>query len=480
VTQLKQQNFFSEPGKKWISDIRFWIILFFVLRLYGITNAPLEIAHNWRQSLTNMIARNFLQIDSNILYPRIDVYGNRPGIMATEFPFFNYLIFLAARIFGYAHWYGRLINLLVSSAGVFYFYKLIKRFFTATMAFNASLILLCSLWFSFSRKAMPDTFCISLVLIGMYYGLLYLYEKRFVQLLLFFIFSTLGVLCKIPAIYLLIVFVLPMLDRRVEWKERILLMTAGAVLLALTVCWYFYWDPYLLETYGVQLYFPRSIGDGFRELVDYGGSTLEKFYFGALQSYAAFVLFIAGLLFMVSRREKLLARVFVLCTVLFFLFICKTGFVFSTHSYYIIPYVPVMAMVAAYALEQLAQRRIAVIFLALLSLEAILNQQNDFRIPDDERYKLGMEAMADRLIGKHELVVINGTQNPQQIYLLNRRGWSVDSEKLNDRRFLDSLETEGCRYMIVNQHMEGWSSIDKVQGKEVFRDKDFVVYSLLH
>ena len=57
--------------KNYFTDIRFWILLFFFLRLYGITNAPLEISHNWRQSLTNMIARNFLEIDNNILYPRM-------------------------------------------------------------------------------------------------------------------------------------------------------------------------------------------------------------------------------------------------------------------------------------------------------------------------------------------------------------------------------------------------------------------------
>jgi len=37
------------------TDIRFWIFLFFLIRLVGITNAPLETGHNWRQSFTNMI-----------------------------------------------------------------------------------------------------------------------------------------------------------------------------------------------------------------------------------------------------------------------------------------------------------------------------------------------------------------------------------------------------------------------------------------
>lgn len=72
-------------------DFRFWVLLFFILRLYGITNPPLEAAHNWRQTLTCSIARNFYEEDTNILYPRIDIDGEKSGIIASEFPVFNYL-----------------------------------------------------------------------------------------------------------------------------------------------------------------------------------------------------------------------------------------------------------------------------------------------------------------------------------------------------------------------------------------------------
>jgi hypothetical protein len=74
---MSAQNLLRKFKEKYLSDIRFWILLFFILRLYGITNAPLEIGHSWRQSLTNMVARNFLEVDSNILYPRIDMDGDK-------------------------------------------------------------------------------------------------------------------------------------------------------------------------------------------------------------------------------------------------------------------------------------------------------------------------------------------------------------------------------------------------------------------
>ena len=33
-----------------VKDIRFWIVLFFLIRMYGITMPPLEMGHNWRQT----------------------------------------------------------------------------------------------------------------------------------------------------------------------------------------------------------------------------------------------------------------------------------------------------------------------------------------------------------------------------------------------------------------------------------------------
>jgi hypothetical protein len=69
-------------------DIRFWLLFFFVIRLFGITNAPLEMGHNWRQSLTNMVARNFLEGRVNLFYPVIDIAGDKTGIIGIEFPFF--------------------------------------------------------------------------------------------------------------------------------------------------------------------------------------------------------------------------------------------------------------------------------------------------------------------------------------------------------------------------------------------------------
>ena len=102
-------------------DIRYWIIFFFIIRLYGITNPPLEVNSTWRQCDVLMIARNFHDFNPNILYPTVDVAGDLTGIVGSEFPLYNYSIYVVAAIFGYDHWYGRLINLILTSLAAFFF-----------------------------------------------------------------------------------------------------------------------------------------------------------------------------------------------------------------------------------------------------------------------------------------------------------------------------------------------------------------------
>lgn len=67
----------------WASDIRTWIALVFLVRLIGITDAPIETSHGWRQAFTNMVARNLAEGSFDLLHPRTDVAG--------EFPLFNAL-----------------------------------------------------------------------------------------------------------------------------------------------------------------------------------------------------------------------------------------------------------------------------------------------------------------------------------------------------------------------------------------------------
>ncbi|MCI5056072.1 MAG: glycosyltransferase family 39 protein [Flavobacteriales bacterium] len=255
----------------------------FLVRLIGIQNPPLESGHNWRQSLTNMVARNFLE-DPNILYPKIDMAGEKTGIIGSEFPVFNYLIFLVSALFGFEHWYGRLINLIFSSIGLWSFFRIIREFVNQKVAFNATIVLLFSLWFSYSRKVMPDTFSLSLLLTGLWMGYDYLKSGKILSLTGFFVLCAIGMLSKIPALSVFsLVSVVPFV-RKIPLKKRIIFSIVSVLVIIPVLIWYFLWVPYLVNTYKFELYFPRGLVEGLLEIIPLYKELFEKFYFSALRS----------------------------------------------------------------------------------------------------------------------------------------------------------------------------------------------------
>lgn len=459
--------------KSILGDIRFWILLFFLIRLVGILNPPLEIGHNWRQSLTNMVSRNFLEGNSSILYPTIDMAGNESGIIGTEFPFYNYLIYSVSAIFDYSHWYGRLINLIVSSFGIYYFYLLLTKVSTIRIAKFATIVLLSSIWFGYSRKIMPDTFSVSLVIIGLYYCHSYLTKGSFKYLLLYFAFSTIGVLCKIPALSLISVLGLILLMKEIQFDRKKKVIVASTISFGIVCLWYFYWVPYLVEMYHFPLYFPKGFKEGLLEILPLLPDLSEKFYFSSLFSYIALPFLVFGLVTLIRSDQRYLKIGLSIITFVFVIFIIKTGAVFPLHSYYIVPFTPIMALLVGIGLSKLPTKW-AIVAVSLIAFEGIMNQQHDFFIKDSEQHKAKLESILDQHIGKKELIIINGGPSPQDIYFAHRKGWTLESDSINQSK-VEELHELGARYLVIEKNKFS-TPID--YAKSVYSDADYEVYLL--
>ncbi len=465
---------FNRLNRALFKDIRFWLLLFFVVRLIGITNPPLESGHNWRQTLTNMVARNFYEDKADIRFPTIDIAGEKSGVMTSEFPAYNYLIYGVSKLFGFNHWHGRWINLIISTIGLFYFYQLLAKLINRDIALYATLITLASLWFAYSRKIMPDTFSVSLVFIGLYAAYAYLSGGKWFHLVLFFGFTTLGVLSKIPALSLCAGLVIVPWIKEVKRARIIPIVLAGLLGLSFVWLWYFYWLPHVYATHDYQLFFPKSLRQGFQEITTVLPDLFEKFYFSSLNSFVAFGCFLLGLFFLVKRGNRLLQLALLSISIVFGFFILKTGSVFPTHSYYTVPFAPVMAIVAAYFLLQLP-KKIGVVLLGVILIEGIANQQHDFFLRDSELYKLELASTMERVIPTDDLVVINGGTTPQNIYFAHRKGWAVRNSEASNPGFVDSLAQLGAKYLIVDKHQP---SMSELRYDVVFKSEHYDVYVL--
>lgn len=425
-----------------------------------------------------MVARNFYETDPNILYPRIDISEDLTGITGMEFPILSYLCYLVSLIFGYNHWYGRLINLLVSSFGCYFYYLLVRKYFSQRTAFASTIILSASIWFCYARKIMPDTLSASLVLMGMYYGSNFLEQKgrMGVNLLLYAFFTLLGVLAKLPSGFLLILYVFPLLNKENGTKPKIIFCFASAAIGCPIAWWYFRWVPYLVNHFGLWHFFMgKSLAMGIREIGENLGDTLSHFYDHALK-FIGFGVFCLGIVCCIKRGEKLALRILYVSFFAFLVILFKSGWTFAHHSYYIIPFVPVMALVAGYGATSVRKGWLTVALLVAIAGENILNQHSDFMIRPNRECFLSLEKVLDRYSNRQDLIVINSGEDPTAMYFAHRKGWVAYNDDLQHADYLSNLRNRGCKYALILKQAFGEDI--KLDGEIIIDNENYTLYSL--
>lgn len=443
----------------------------------GITNAPLDRAHSWREVSTNMYARNYLEIDARPWYGRVDMAGEKTGITAKEFPVFNYLIFLTSKVFGYQHWYGRLINLIISSFGLWFFYLILAGYFNKRLAFTSTIILGVSIWFNYSRMIIPDTFSTSLVLIGTFYGLRFFKVGSIKSLILYGVFAGLGTLSKIPTIYMLGIFILPFFQKGTSWKTRLLFLIPSFFILATNAIWYGYWVPYVVSTYEYTHHKIKSFSQGLSEIPRYLTDIAYRFYGTALYSYLAFTFFVVGLVAAFFKKQRALLYPLAVLSILFALVIVKAGSTFSIHSYYIVPFVPVMALFAANGILLIKNKNIGFILLAAIAVEGVVNQFHHLGIDDELKEKLALEEIADSVSNKDDLFLAPYNENPILLYFAHRKGWTPKYETCKNQEWINSVIDKGAKFLLIDKDhapdfLQNW------EFEKVFENDYFLICSL--
>ncbi len=455
-------------------DIRFWILTWFLLHLVGITQPPIEPSHSWRQAYTAMVAKNFHENGPNILYPQVDYMGPDRNVTASEFHFMTSLIWSVSNIFGYDHWYGRLINLVFSTLGIWFFFLIIREWIGRREAFFSTVVLMVSTWFMFSRKIMPDTFSVSLIIIGIYFALDYFRSGSWLSLFIYLLAGALGVLNKIPSAVLFPVLFLPLVAGRFPLLRKVFFSIISLIIIAVAGVWYFHWVPHLIAEYNNPLYFPRSFAEGITEIANHSGESLDKFLFAALRSYAGFAIFLFGLILAVKEKNRILVFIFLSTLLLFLVFAVKAGIIFSTHDYYIIPFVPVMALMAGYGLSRIRRPVLTYVLLGIVVLEGMLNQYHDFFPGDANRYLLNLEEIAEEHSYSDDLFIVNGGLDPRLMYFLDREGWSVESREACDPVVVDSLSARGASFLLIDKSKPEC----EVLWQKLYEDQDVVLYRL--
>jgi hypothetical protein len=460
-----------------VRDIRFWIVIFFVVRLYGITLPPLEVGHNWRQTDGMMIARNFYERDANIFYPTVDVGGEKTGIVGCEFPILNYFVYLVSVPVGFEHWYGRLIVLVFSCLGIYFFHRIIGEYFGKEAAFNASIVLLVSLWFSYSRKNIPDVFAVSIGMMSLFYATEYLERGRTVHLLTFFVTALVACLSKILVAVLLTVLIIFIVDRKIQFSRKVW-FTLSSILIFAAVCgWYFYWVPYLNNTFGLADHFfmGLSFSEGYTIMMNHFPQVLKRFYDTPLK-YTGSVALLISIVVMITKKNWLALACFFIPFICFAVILVKTGASIVGDHYYILTIIPAMAFLIGVGLDYIANKTIVAGLLVVISVENIGNQLHDFQVREPLASLAGLENIMDSVSARADLIAINaGTDNPTAMYFAHRRGWVVSNEMIAEEVFQNDIKSKGCEFILIARKLYGDPVINL---PVVYETDDFKIYRL--
>jgi len=448
------------------------LALLFAVRLFHITEPPIEVSHNWRQTTSLMVARNFYQNDHNILYPSLDENGEKAGYVAMEFPLLSYSIYLASSVFGYDHWYGRLINLFVVTLGGWFFYRLMRLYFDDRLALISTLVYSCSSLFHLARKVLPDPMSLSLIITGVYFGTMYLRSGKWSNLVLYLLFASAGALVKIPYGLYLVLLVFPFFSGQLITARKITFSLVSALVLFVVYWWYFNWNYHLSELSGIWYNSGKSISMGIQELIDNSRDVFARFYFSIFQGFILFGLSIAGLLLAAYKKQKKILLLVLVISPLFVVYMMKSGFLFAHHGYYALVLMPVFSLFAAHLLQNIPVK-LGYVLLSVGLIESIANQQHDFFVKDIDRKKMQLETIADQLGPRSDLVALICGENPNEFYFLNRKGWMIQAPKAN-QNFLADIKKRGCRYLFVRNeigHLE-------FEYHKIFENHEYIVFEL--
>ncbi len=460
---------------KWLFDVRLWILVLFIIRLENIDLAPLDV-HSYRQALTLGVARNFLEWDANIFQPRTILCTSGQGFEVMEFPVLNYAIFLLWKIFGEHNWCFRLLNLVVASFGLWHFYRIARRIVNDRAALAGTVLFGTSIAFIYARKAMPDVFSLSLVIMGVNMGWEYLEKGKSWRLIAYTLATALGLLSKIPAAAALVFLVLPFFDRKIEWKRKLWFSGGSVIALAAMSAWYFVWIPWAEVEYHHGWYFRLGFERAWHELfVEAWVYTKERFYPIALQSGWTYLFLVSGMVLIIKEKQYKLLLIWFLYSAVFFYFMLQVGKVFSGHEYYVIPYTPIMGLIAGYGLSSLIDNKWWYItVLAFLAGMAIYEKKEDFFIPYPDQKFLKLERITDSVVPKNAMVVVRGSEpDPCMLYSAHRRGWS-EGDRVRDTNWLNGEATVGLQYAIIDRT----KLADSIPYPMLFEDNEFRIFKI--
>lgn len=354
------QKFRNFTDTKWFLILG--IALSFVLHSFFFNNPP-RYMHTWRQTITLSVARNFYEEEMNILKPRVDNRYDTKGITGCQFPSYEFLLaniykvtgenYFVQRVYAYA-WH------LLGVAGM-YFLALLLTKNRKIANYSLWIYLWSPMLFYYGISALPDNTALPMSIWGLYFCLRWIHKLANIEdenTNVFYLggmallTSALAGMTKMQYLafgFFVIAYVFHYRNK-INITKWLALSIFGGVVAILTLGWYKYAN-YLIEQSGfsdfvVSVAFDKDIVKGLKTLSSNLISSLPE----NILNFASFTLFVIGVYWAFKNKiHKTVLGISMLVWVIVFIAyhiieLSKMG----DHDYYMMPYMPILVLVAAY------------------------------------------------------------------------------------------------------------------------------------
>ena len=432
------------PSNRWIFGgeqgttsvklaIALWILAVAVRLI--LIDQPYVDYWSWRQSDVAAIARNFVEHGFRFGYPQIDWAGGSGGYVGTEIPILPFLAAIYYKFAGIHEWIGRSQSVIFFAISLPFFFLLVREIFCGTAAIWATFFYAFAPLNIFAgRSFMPDVPSLSLGIIGLYFFLRWVRDRKIAPFYLAAIAISLSILIKItsiviaaPILYLVVAGIGDPGQRQADLvrsrdrRSRLQLLLFIAIAVLPSVVWYWH---------------ARQIAERFYpyHFFGAGGVRLESFswYWDIAQQTATSsltpILAILALIGLFVAPRGRFGCFFDWWLAAMVLFVLAVGYG-NRHPWYQLPLVPITAAFAGAGcafFESKISSRVAVVAVSILlagsfAILAFLYVRPLYESSAAQLRDAGLEL--NKLTASNALIVAVDGGNPTIFYYAKRKGW---------------------------------------------------------
>jgi 4-amino-4-deoxy-L-arabinose transferase-like glycosyltransferase len=428
--------------------------------------------HQWRQTMTLSVARNYSEESMNFFLPRVDSRAEYSGITGMEFPLVSYSIALGYNIFGFSHILGRSVILGYSYLALIACFLLSRKLFHSPFyAFSSALFLMFSpLFCYYSCTVLPDVPSLAFMYLSLYLFLTYEESGKTLHFVYMLAAFTLAALIKIYALILVPFIVYRMTKIRHPLSRKFSLLTGLAASLFIVGAWYLYArflsDMYHNYDFRLHSNFPYAISLIPDVLKKVFVQWLPELY----MNYAQFIFFCVGVYYFKTKSSKSIHQFILLYGLTFLVYMTAFLPMFEIHDYYALPALPLLILLATEGFRHMVDwsesnrwtGRLVMILLLALPILGSIRSLSRFEGAGRPRDLMTIESHLDNVIpDKSDRIIAAGDDSPSiYLYFMHRKGWPL-AEELTENQLLEMMNLGATHLVSSSRLLESKSFIAK-------------------